>query len=99
MLIKKDEVFTLTHDLDERNRPMLALQDFDLIAVSNEIVSGMSELETAAEAWTLIERFEDLGLAKPFQQTLIRIRPGSGQILAEVVHEPPRITEPPQSLV
>ena len=94
MLIKKDEVFTLTHDLDERNRPMVALQDFDLVTVANQIVSGMSEFETASEAWTLIERFEDLGLAKPFNQTLIRITPRAGQILAEVVQEPPRITEP-----
>lgn len=92
MLIKKDEVFTLTHDLDERNRPMVALQDFDLVAVSNQIVSGMSEFETAAEAWTLVERFEDLGLAKPFQQTLIRITTEAGRVSAELIEEQPRVT-------
>lgn len=92
MLIKKDEVFTLTHDLDERNRPMIALQDFDLVAVANQIVAGMSEFETAAEAWTLIERFEDLGLAKPFSQSLIRITTEAGRVSADLIDEPPRVT-------
>lgn len=96
MLIKKDEVFTLTHDLDERNRPMVALQDFDLVAVANQIVAGMNKFETADESWLLIERLEDFGLAKPFEQTLIRITSGPGVIFAEVVQEAPRITERPK---
>lgn len=94
MLIKKDEMFTLTHDRDERNRPMVALQDFDLVEVANRITSGMDRYDTANEAWILVERLEDLGLASPALQTLIRIYPGTGEIEAEVVQESPRITEP-----
>lgn len=94
MLIKKDEMFTLTHDRDERNRPMVALQDFDLVEVANRITSGMDRYDTANEAWILVERLEDLGLASPVHQTLIRIYSGAGEIEAEVVQESPRITEP-----
>ncbi|WP_104961360.1 hypothetical protein [Pseudomonas sp. XWY-1] len=95
MLIKKDEVFTLMHGLrDERNKPMVALQDFDLVTVANQIVDGMDEHDTDLESWILIERLEDLGLAIPAQQTLIRIYSGAGEIDAEVVQESPRITKP-----
>ncbi|MDM9589496.1 hypothetical protein QUC26_17220 [Pseudomonas asiatica] len=94
MLIKKDEMFTLTHDRDERNRPMIALQDFDLVEVANRITSGMDRYGTANEAWILVERLEDLGLASPAPQTLIRIYSGAGEIEAEVVQESSRITKP-----
>lgn len=94
MLIQKGQMFTLTHDRDERNWPMIALQDFDLVEVANRITSGMSEYDTACEAWLLVERFEDLGLATPVPQTLIRIYSGAGEIEAEVVEESRRITEP-----
>lgn len=93
MLIEKGEMFTLTHDRDERNRPMVALQDFDLVEVANRITSGMDRYDTANEAWILVERLEDLGLARPLPQTLIRIHSGAGEIEAEVVQESPRITE------
>ena len=93
MLIRKDEMFTLTFDGDERKPPMIALQDFDLVEVANRITSGMSDYDTACEAWILVERFEDLGLARPVPQTLIRINSGAGKIDAEVVKESPRITE------
>ncbi|WP_339101281.1 hypothetical protein WKQ99_10130 [Pseudomonas atacamensis] len=94
MLIKKDEVFTLMHGIrDESNKPMVALQDFDLVSVANQIVAGMDEHDTDLEAWTLIERFEDLGLAKPIVQRLIRIIPGNGEITTEAARETPRITE------
>lgn len=97
MLIKKDEVFTLMHGIrDESNKPMLAIQDFDLITVANRIVDGMDEHDTDMEAWILIERLEDLGLAKPIVQRLIRIIPGNGQIAIEAAKETPRITERPQ---
>lgn len=92
MLIKKDQMFTLTFDSDERKPPMIALQDFDLVEVANRITSGMSEYDTACEAWILVERFEDLGLARPVPQKLIRINSGAGEIEAEVVQESPRIT-------
>ncbi|MGR6496938.1 hypothetical protein IYR97_08025 [Pseudomonas fulva] len=94
MLIKKDEMFTLTHDRDERNRPMIALQDFDLVEVANRITSGMNKYDTAHEAWLLVERLEDLGLARTLPQTLIRVYSGAGEIEAEVVEESRRITEP-----
>lgn len=97
MLIKKDEVFTLMHGIrDESNKPMVALQDFDLVTVANQIVAGMDEHDTDLEAWILIERLEDLGLAKPIVQHLIRIIPGNGQITTEAAMETPRITERPQ---
>ncbi|AYN11801.1 hypothetical protein [Pseudomonas putida] len=97
MLIKKDEVFTLMHGIrDESNKPMMALQDFDLVSVANRIVDGMDEHGTDLEAWILIERLEDLGLAKPIVQRLIRIIPGIGEITTEAARETPRITERPQ---
>ncbi|XMB47140.1 hypothetical protein QQ999_14535 [Pseudomonas fluorescens] len=97
MLIKKDEVFTLMHGIrDESNKPMMDLQDFDLVTVANRIVDGIDEHDTDLEAWILIERLEDLGLAKPIVQRLIRIIPGNGQITTEAAKETPRITERPQ---
>lgn len=97
MLIKKDEVFTLMHGIrDESNKPMMALQDFDLVSVANQIVDGMDEHDTDLEAWILIERLEDRGLAKPIVQRLIRIIPGIGEITTEAARETPRITERPQ---
>lgn len=97
MLIKKDEVFTLMHGIrDESNKPMVALQDFDLVSVANQIVDGMDQHDTDLEAWILIERLEDLGLAKPIVQRLIRIIPGIGEITTEAARETPRITERPQ---
>lgn len=97
MLIKKDEVFTLMHGIrDESNKPMVALQDFDLVTVANQIVAGMDEHDTDLEAWIFIERLEDLGLAKPLVQSLIRIIPGHGKITAEEAREQPRITERPR---
>lgn len=97
MLIKKDEVFSLMHGLrDEINKPMVALQDFDLVTIANQIVDGMDEHDTDLEAWILVERFEDLGLAKPLMQRLIRIIPGSGQITTEEARETPRITDSPR---
>lgn len=94
MLIKAGEMFTLTYDRDERNWPMVAIQDFDLVEIANRITSGMSEYDTACEAWILVERLEDLALARPLQQTLISITPGKGRIFAEVVEESRRITAP-----
>lgn len=97
MQIKKDEVFTLLHGIrDESNKPMIALKDFDLVTVANQIVAGMDEHHTDLEAWILIERLEDLGLVKPLVQSLIRIIPGRGEITAELTKEQPRITERPQ---
>ena len=97
MQIKKDEVFTLMHGIrDESNKPMVALQDFDLVEVSNQITADMDEHDTACEAWMLIEHFEDMGLAKPLVQTLIRIFADDGQISAEPAEEYPRVTPRPQ---
>lgn len=93
MLIKKDEIFTLMHGIcEERNKPMVALQDFDLVEVSNQITADMDEHNTAVEAWMLIEHFEDMGLAKPLIQTLIHIYSEDGQISAELGEEYPRVT-------
>lgn len=94
MLIKKGEMFSLTHNLDERDPPMIAQQNFDLVEIANRITSGMCEYDTAFEAGILVERLEDLGLARPAQQTLIRVYSGVGKIEAEVVEESRRITEP-----
>jgi len=94
MLIKKGEMFSLTHNLDERDPPMIAQQDFDIVEIASRITSGMSEYHTACEVGLLYERLEDLGLARPVPQKLIRIYSGAGKIEAEVVEESRRITKP-----
>ncbi|MBD8614104.1 hypothetical protein IFT69_10270 [Pseudomonas putida] len=93
MLIKKDQMFTLTFNLDERDPPMIALEDFDLLEIANRIASGMDDYDTYCEALMLVERLEDLGLAKPVPQLLIRMYSDAGEIDAELVKENSRITK------
>lgn len=94
MLIKKDEIITLMHGIrDERDRPMVATQDFDLSAIANQLTSGMDVYDKQMEVYILHERLEDLGLARPLQQTLICLVPEADRVIIEHAEEESRITD------
>lgn len=98
MLIKKDEIFTFMHGLcDERDRPMIATQEFDLSAIANQLIQSMDDYDKQAEVDLLHERLEDLGLARPLQQTLIRLGLEADHVVLERAEEEPRVTKKPET--
>lgn len=96
MLIKKDEIVTFMHGLNnERDRPMIATRDFDLQVIADQLTEGMSGHDRQMEVYVLHERLEDMGLMRPVQQTLVRLIAEENSVVIELAKEDPRVTDKP----
>lgn len=96
MLIKKDEIVTFMHGFfGERDRPMVAVKEFDLDVVIATLTEGMDVYDCQSETYIIIERLEDMGLMRPVPQTLIRFNYEDERLTIQAEEEEPRITDRP----
>lgn len=96
MLIKKDEIVTFMHGFfGERDRPMVAIKDFDLDAVVAKLTEGMDVYDCRPETSLITERLEDMGLMQPVPHTLINFNYDDERLTIQVEEEEPRITDKP----
>lgn len=98
MLIKKGEIVTFVHGpslMAERDRPMIAVQDFDLQAIGDELTRGMDGYDRQMKVYVLHEILEDMGLMQPAPHRLVRLIADEDRFVIEHAEEDPRVTDRP----